>query len=103
MRLAIHSSFSTRTAEWSTSISTLASAVSVLIIMCKIVVIVPTGIVEHWTLTTVWMVTYLLIHAIRRVVSAAIRIAISWVATMLSTSLTLALLLRQVMWLIGLA
>lgn len=64
MWLTIHALLSSGTPEGTSSVSALATTVPVLRSLCKILIIISTDVVKHRTLTTIWMMTYLLLISI---------------------------------------
>lgn len=61
MRLTIHALLPSSTSERTSSIPTLAATIPVLMSLCKILIIISTGVVKHRTFTTIRMITYLLL------------------------------------------
>ena len=59
--LTIHALLPSGTSERTSPISALAATVPVLRSLCKILIIISTDVVKHRTLTTIWMITYLLL------------------------------------------
>lgn len=96
MWLTIHALLSSGNPEGTSSVSALAATVPVLRSLCKILIIISTDVVEHRTLTTIRMVTYLLLVPIGTIV----RVAIVWVAIRISAMLASSLALKHVVWLL---
>ena len=102
VRLTVHALFPS-TSSKRTAVSTLTPAVSELRVVCKILFIISTDVVEHRPFAPICMVTYL-VH-IRLIVSVGIVRMTIRISTMLTTALPLRLLLllrKHVGWLIRL-
>ena len=61
MWLTIHALLPSGISKRTSSIPALAATVPVLSSLCKILIIISTDVVKHRTITTIWMITYLLL------------------------------------------
>jgi len=60
VRLTVHSLLITRGSIRPCSIASLTASICELMIMCKILLVIPTGVVKHGTLPTILVMTYLI-------------------------------------------
>ena len=89
MWLPIHALFSARTAEWSSSVPALAGSVTVLSIMREVRLVVATSVIEHGTISTIWMVVHLLAHVGGVIWARVVWVIIGVCAVLAAVTLTL--------------